>query len=744
MPWASGPAVPGPHIGIRRASPRKAALVGFHLLRYDTGANAATSLCFLLAGSSPMNQQPTDDSVTSRAASTEEQDAPGLVKLDPLLKPYIPQLRERMANYRDLRNAIEDQGGLLGPISQGHHYFGLNRGTREGQPGVWYREWAPAATGLALIGDFNGWDPQANPMERDEWGIWHLFLPDAEYGDKLTHQSKLKVRVQSAIGERDRIPAYIRRVVQEPNLDFTGQFWDPPEPYQWVWPQPRPQGGLRIYEAHVGIAQEEPRVGTYREFTENILPRIARLGYNAVQLMAVQEHPFYGSFGYHVSSFFAPSSRFGTPEDLKALVDAAHGHGLLVIMDLVHSHAVKNVNEGLNYFDGTEYQYFHAGPRGEHTQWDSKCFNYSQWEVQRLLLSNARYWLEEFNFDGFRFDGVTSMLYLDHGLGRAFTSYDDYFGGSVDGDALAYLMLANELAQHIKTDSLTIAEDMSGMPGLARPVEEGGLGFDYRLAMGVPDYWIKLLKHRRDEQWDLQELWHTLLDRRAHEKHIGYCESHDQALVGDKTIAFRLMDQEMYWSMSQETNSVIVDRGLALHKMIRLITFALTGEGYLNFMGNEFGHPEWIDFPGPGNDNSFHYARRQWNLADREDLRYKGLERFDQAMLGLDIQFHILEDPLIQQLALHQEQMQLAFQRGPLVFVFNFHPTDSYPDMRIPVPEPTDYRMLLNTDARRFEGHALVEEEMVYPRQDTSMYGWDQSIQLYLPTRTAQVLAPVQ
>ena len=671
-------------------------------------------------------------------------DGTGLVALDPWLEPHAEKLRARFAHYRRFRERIDATGGLLGQISQGHHYLGFNRGEKDGQPGIWYREWAPAASYLALIGDFNGWHRGAHPLTPDEWGIWHVFLPDRLYKDRLTHGSRVKVHVASAIGGLDRVPAYIQRVVQEEhNWSFSGQYWNPAEPYGWKHATPKRKGGLRVYEAHVGMAQKEGRVGAFAEFTENVLPRIADLGYNAIQLMAVMEHPYYGSFGYHVSNLYAVSSRFGTPEDLKALIDTAHGMGLFVIMDLVHSHAVKNIYEGLNRFDGTEYQYFHAGGRGQHTAWDSLCFDYSKYEVQRFLLSNVRFWLEEFRFDGFRFDGVTSMLYLDHGLGKDFTSYDDYFSDNVDKDAVSYLMLANELAHEVNPDAIMIAEDVSGMVGLARPTVEGGLGFNYRLAMGIPDYWIKLLKEKRDEEWNLGEIYHMLLNRRQHEKHIAYAESHDQALVGDKTIAFWLMDKEQYWGMSVFTPNLIVDRGIALHKMIRLITFSLGGEGYLNFMGNEFGHPEWIDFPRPGNNYSYHYARRQWHLVEFDHLRYKGLNNFDRAMLGIDKAFNLLEDPFIQQLALHEHDRYIIYRRGPLVFAFNFHPTESRTDLRIPVPDATDYRVVLNTDDRQFEGHGLVAEAMVYPKQGVPMYGREQSIQVYLPSRSAQVLAPV-
>jgi 1,4-alpha-glucan branching enzyme len=670
------------------------------------------------------------------------EDGTALIKMDPWLEPFAEKLRERYNHYQWLRAPIEKSGGILGEISQGHRIFGFTRGNQNGKAGVFYREWAPAAHSLRLIGEFNNWDRGACEMSRDEYGVWSIFLPDDQWKTKLVHQSRVKVHVVTDSGGMDRIPAYIRRVVQEQDKSFTGQFWMPPHEFIWKNPVPRLSRGLRVYEAHVGMATEEHRVGTFDEFTKNVLPRIRDLGYNAIQLMAIMEHPYYGSFGYHVSNFYAVSSRFGTPEELKTLIDTAHGLGLLVVMDMIHSHSVKNVNEGLNKFDGTEYQYFHAGPRGQHVAWDSLLFDYSKYEVQRFLLSNVRFWLEEYHFDGFRFDGVTSMMYHDHGLGKAFSSYDDYFGGNVDNDAVAYLQLANDVAHAVNPNSITIAEDVSGMVGLARKVSEGGLGFDYRLAMGVPDYWIKILKERKDEEWELSEVWHTLLNRRQGEKHIGYAESHDQSLVGDKTLAFWLMDKDMYWHMDNTSQNIVIDRGVALHKMIRLITFSLAGEGYLNFMGNEFGHPEWVDFPRDGNNFSYQYARRQWKLVDDPLLRYQGLFNFDRAMMHLDEKYHILEDSLIEQLALHQDTKQLVYRRGPLVFAFNFNTHESFSGLRIPVPDPKNYRIILNTDSKHFGGPGLVEENQVYPRQEVPMYSRRQSIQIYLPSRSAQVLAP--
>lgn len=670
-------------------------------------------------------------------------DGTALIKDDPWLEPYADKLRARYSQYLKAKSQFDSHGGLLGQISQGHTYFGFTRGELWKKPGVWYREWAPNALQLRLIGDFNNWDRMATPLVRDTFGVWSIFLPDDQYKDKLTHNSRVKVHVITETTQMDRIPAYIKRVVQQQDSkEFVGIYWNPQAPFEWKHTAPKISHGLRIYESHVGMAQEAEKVGSFDEFAANILPRIKKLGYNAIQLMAVAEHPYYGSFGYHVSNFYAVSSRFGTPDELKKLVDAAHGMGIAVIMDLVHSHAVKNTHEGLNLFDGTDYQYFHAGPRGQHVAWDSLCFDYSKYEVQRFLLSNVRFWLEEYKFDGFRFDGVTSMMYLNHGLGTNFNGYDDYFGANLDNDAVAYLAIANELAHAVKPDCITIAEDVSGMVGMARPVNEGGLGFDYRLAMGVPDYWIKLLKETKDEDWNLGAIYHTLMNRRRAEKHVGYAESHDQSLVGDKTIAFWLMDKEMYFSMAEDKESHIIDRGIALHKMIRLLTFSLAGEGYLNFIGNEFGHPEWVDFPREGNGYSYKYARRQWSLVDNPMLRYKNLNAFDAAMHMLDEKWNLLNDPLIEQMACHEDSRQLIFRRGPLVFAFNFHATQSYSDLRIPVPDRVDYRLVLDTDNKQFAGQSRIDSAQKYVWQDKEMYGRKQSVQIYLPARCALVLGP--
>lgn len=660
---------------------------------------------------------------------------PKLVELAPYLAPYTQQIQSRLARYEGMLHLINQHSGSLLNFATAHTRLGLHYSKQD--KGWWYREWAPGAHRLFLTGDFNGWDRDSHPLHLNDDRVWEIFLPDAEYKDRFTHHSLFKVVVDSKLGRMDRIPAMARRVVQDDvTKDFCAQVWKPAKPYKWQHKSPLQSGpvdNLLIYEAHVGMSSEEEKVASYWEFKEYMLPRIKAAGYNAIQLMAVQEHPYYGSYGYHVSSFYAPSSRCGTPEELKELIDAAHGMGLVVIMDIVHSHAVKNFMEGLNYLDGTDHQYFVPGPAGYHELWDSMLFNYGKTEVLQFLLSNVRYWLEEFQFDGFRFDGVTSMLYHHHGNSFSFGDLGDYFGMGTNHDAVLYLSLANTLAHEVNPNAITIAEDVSGMPGIGSPASIGGLGFDYRLGMGIPDNWIKLIKEKQDEHWDLGDIWWALTNRPAHEKTIGYAESHDQALVGDQTIAFRLMGPNMYTDMATHIPSMVVDRGMALHKIIRMLTLSLGGEGYLNFMGNEWGHPEWIDFPREGNNWSYAYARRQWSLAEHGLLRYRYLGAWDKAMTALAQQYKLLvsHQPFLNQVDRMAQIM--AYNRGPLLFVVNIHPTESATNYLVPAPQPVAYKLILSSDDEQFGG---------FQRQPSGGLFWpndENQLSLYVPNRTILV-----
>ncbi|MBN2640193.1 MAG: alpha amylase C-terminal domain-containing protein [Victivallales bacterium] len=658
---------------------------------------------------------------------------------DAYLRPFMDKIAARQARAEETEKRLTGGNVSLEDFASGHEYFGLHF-----SGSYWiFREWAPNASAMFLVGDFSGWKelPQFC-VERleDKNGVWELRIQR----DILKHGMHYKLKVYWDGGSGYRIPSYARRVVQDDaSKIFSAQVWKPRKNY--VWKNNSPKGkseSIFIYESHVGMGQEDARVGTYSEFKDKVLPRVKAGGYDTVQIMATMEHPYYGSFGYHVSSFFAASSRFGTPEELKELVDTAHGMGLRVIIDLVHSHAVKNEVEGLGRFDGTVYQYFHEGGRGVHSAWDSYCFNYSKPEVLHFLLSNCRFWLDEYHVDGFRFDGVTSMLYLHHGLGGSFGSYHDYFTDMVDEDAVTYLTLANKLIHSVRKDAVTVAEDVSGMPGLGAPVEQGGCGFDYRLAMGVTDYWFKLFD-QKDEDWSMSGLWHELTNRRQDEKTISYVECHDQSIVGGKTMAFTLMDADMYYCMHKDSQNMTIDRGMALHKMARLITAATGSNGYLNFMGNEFGHPEWVDFPREGNGWSYHYARRQWSLATHPDLRYQYLDRFDRDMMALIGGHDIVNKACVQKLYVHDEQKVIAFERGGLFFFFNFNPFTSFTDFPVETL-PGEYRLVLDTDGAAYGGHQRIQPEQTFftiPRGDQRHL--HHYLHLYLPARSAMVLERV-
>ncbi|MDE7380521.1 MAG: (d)CMP kinase [Muribaculaceae bacterium] len=665
-----------------------------------------------------------------------------ILAADSWLKPYSDAIEGRHEDVlRKLEELTVNTRGSLVEFANAYKFFGLHRQ----KDGSWiFREFAPNATGIWLIGNFSEWTPDERfRLDPIGEGVWEIILPS----DTLKDGDLYKMFVEWDGGSGERIPAYAQRVVQDEGTKiFSAQVYAPEHPYEFKIkkfdPDTKP---LLIYECHIGMSQQEEKVGTYEEFRLKVLPRIAADGYNALQIMAIQEHPYYGSFGYHVSSFYAASSRFGTPDELKHLIDDAHKLGLAVIMDIVHSHAVKNEVEGLGRLDGSSDLYFYGDGRREHPAWDSLCFDYGKNSVLHFLLSNCKFWLEEYKFDGFRFDGVTSMLYYDHGLGKTFTSYADYYDGNQDTNAIVYLTLANLLIHEVNHESITIAEEMSGMPGLALPFKLGGIGFDYRMAMGVPDYWIKNIKEKKDEDWHPTSIFWELTNRRKDEKTISYCESHDQALVGDKTIIFRLIDKEMYWHMMADDDNYTVDRGIALHKMIRLVTLATINGGYLNFMGNEFGHPEWIDFPREGNGWSHKYARRQWDLVDREDLKYKFLNSFDNAMIGLVSSLYNFQALPVEKLWEKDDDQILAFMRGDLIFVFNWNPVKSFSDYGFLAPAG-EYEVVLDSDSTSFGGHGSVDDSVHHLTQPDPVYspsgkGW---LKMYLPARSAQVLRKVE
>ena len=652
-----------------------------------------------------------------------------IFEFNPQLTPFQSDIDLRMNRYHQTKQRLLNGTMTLNDFANAHDYFGIHH-----TDGGWvYREWAPSAYQLYFTGEFNGWNQTEYPMKKLENGIWELKL---EGDNALWDGCKVKTIVDANMTRTEHIPLYARRVVQDPKtILWTCEVVDDKKPFAWTDSNFEGEDSLYIYEAHVGMAQEEGKVGSHREFADSILPWVKECGYNTIQLMAIMEHPYYGSFGYQVSSFYAASSWFGKPEDLKYLVNKAHEMGIRVLLDVVHSHAVKNTAEGINMFDGTTWQFFHDGVKGDHPAWGTKCFNYGKDEVIHFLLSNLKFWMTEFHFDGFRFDGVTSMLYHDHGLGTSFDDNKKYFSYNTDVEAITYLQLANELIRQVNPKAITIAEDMSGMPGMCLPIEDGGIGFDYRLAMGLPDMWIRTVKEKRDENWEIGRMWGDMCLRRPGEGTVAYVESHDQALVGDKTMIFRLADAAMYTDMNRDCHNPVIDRAVALHKMIRLFTLAGGGEAYLNFMGNEFGHPEWIDFPREGNGWSFHYCRRQWSLYHNKLLKYGWLGDFDKDMIHLTKEHRIFDQRMANQLLMKDHEQTIAFYRKGLVFAFNFNPVNSLTNVRIPVPNKADYTVALCSDDAKYGGNDLVAH-MTYPvKEQNGKY----SIEVYLPARTAVV-----
>ena len=653
-----------------------------------------------------------------------------VLELNPQLLPFSGDIDYRMHLYHSTKERLLPEGGTLNEFANAHEYFGIHH-----VEGGWiYREWAPNAHQLYLTGDFNNWNWTEYPMNRLDNGVWELFIE----GEKtLWNGCKVKTIVDANMTRTEHIPLYARRVVQDKEtVAWCAEVVDDWNVFKWTDEAFEPADSLYIYEAHVGMAQEEGKVGTYREFANNVLPRVKKAGYNAIQLMAIMEHPYYGSFGYQVSSFYAASSWFGKPEDLKYLVNKAHKLGLRVLLDVVHSHAVKNTAEGINMFDGTTWQFFHDNEKGDHPAWGTKCFNYGKDEVIHFLLSNLKFWMTEYHFDGFRFDGITSMLYHDHGLGSDFNDNNKYFSMNTHVEAITYLQLANELIRQVNPKAVTIAEDMSGMPGMCLPIEDGGIGFDYRLAMGLPDMWIRTVKENSDEDWDIGKMWGDMCLRRPGENSVAYVESHDQALVGDKTMIFRLADANMYTDMDKACHNPVIDRAIALHKMIRLFTLAGGGEAYLNFMGNEFGHPEWIDFPREGNDWSFHYCRRQWSLLENGFLKYQWLGTFDRDMIKLCKKNDLFRQQMANLLLLKAPEKVIAFYRHGLLFAFNFNTNESFTNVLIPVHANADYTLKLSTDDEQYGGNNLVAHMKYNVKKFDDQY----FIELYLPARTAVVL----
>ena len=629
-----------------------------------------------------------------------------LMERDPSLNPWAGDIRMHLDRYNERRWRLAGDGSLS-EFANGYHYFGFHR-TDEGWA---FREWLPGADAVWLTGDFNNWQRYACPLIPIGNGVWEVRLRGQ---DALKHGQMVKLIVGRQGASFERVPAYIHRCVKDHiGGALCGEIWMPGQPFQWTdgdfFRFKRPRSPM-IYEAHVGMAQEHGRVGSFREFADETLGWVQYAGYNTVLLMAVQEDPDYASMGRRVANFFAPSHRFGTPEDLKYLVNKAHELDISVLMEVCCCWASPNVGEGLSQQDGTDWQYFLTGPRGWHPKHGTRLFDYGRDDVLHFLLSNLKYWMEEYHFDGFRFDGVTSMLYENHGM-SAFDRPDAYFSMNTNVDARIFLMLANELIHGFNDKAMTIAEEDSGFPGMCLPLEYGGVGFDYRQDEGVQALWAALIRDQRQQDWDMSRLWATLTAGRPGEMRLCSPEPRERSLMA------RMAGEALETGMGKEDKDPEVDRAADMQKAIRLLTCALSGNGFLTFMGNEFGHPDRVDFPRAENRFSGLNARRRWSLVNDWSLKYEWLANFDRAMTFLFNRFaiHCAGDP--ERLLIDDEKKLIAFSRGGMLFVFNLHPTQDARRVFINAGSGA-YRAALTTDEWPFGGRERVSKEAAFRTSD--------------------------
>ncbi|CED82984.1 1,4-alpha-glucan branching enzyme/starch branching enzyme II [Phaffia rhodozyma] len=594
-----------------------------------------------------------------------------LIDQDPDLENWDWYLNARFKHFQQSLEKLKTiYPGGLDEFSSGYLKMGL---VLHDDNSITYTEWAEGIIEASLIGDFNAFNPSAHLLkhEIDEHtgsSYWTIHLPVMENGQpQIPLGSEVKIRITLPSGESlDRFPAWVLRATQSqnpPEVLFRARIERLPPIYNGARPlAPRTP---KIYEAHIGAATSKPHaIGTFEEFEKNVLWRVKAGGYNTLQLMGIMEHPYYASYGYQVSSFFAVSSRFGSIASLTSLIDAAHKQGIRVILDVVHGHSCTNDMESLNMFNGTRGMYFSEDSKGDHPIWGTA--------VNQSWTGN----------------------------------YGQYFSSDTDHAGVEYFMLANHIIKTLFPFVTTIAEDTAGFPTLALSTDIGGLGFDYRLTLGPAYHLFHLLKTEPDDaNWSVRDIVASLGNRRLQlgEKTIAFVESHDQCIEGGKTMSQWLFDDEIYTQMSVfQTPTPKVERAMALHKMLRLMVFAFAGEGYMNFMGNEFGHPEWLVFPSV--QNGFHttHCRRQWDLADfSRDLRYRDLARFDREMLEAEERGQWGSAELGHVWTQDEDSRLVVFTRANHLFIFNWNTKLPAKDDNLPIPEPWalegQYRIELST-----------------------------------------------
>ncbi|MCL7041319.1 hypothetical protein MKW94_030953 [Papaver nudicaule] len=559
-----------------------------------------------------------------------------------------------------------------------------------------------------------------------------------KYNPCIPHGSRYRVYFNTPSGPVERVPAWATYVLPEvEGKQSVAVHWEPPpeDAYRWKKERPKVPKSLRIYECHVGISGSEPKVSSFSEFTEKVLPHVKESGYNAIQLIGVIEHKDYFTVGYRVTNLFAVSSRFGTPDDFKRLVDEAHGLGMLVFLDIVHSYSAADEMVGLSLFDGSNDCYFHTGKRGHHKYWGTRMFKYGDLDVLHYLLSNLKWWVEEYQIDGFHFHSLSSMIYTHNGFAVFTGDMEEYYNQYVDKDALIYLILANEMLHELNPNIITIAEDATHYPGLCEQTSEGGLGFDFYANVSVSEMWLSLLESVPDHEWNMNKVVKTLLGNGKNtNKMLTYAENHNQSISGGRSFG-EILFGEIKEPFAGSENMLL--RGSSLYKMIKLITFTISGRAYLNFMGNEFGHPMRVEFPMPGNDFSFSLANRQWDLVEDKGV-HQDIFSFDKDMMKLDERIFSKSLPKIHHV--NDTTMVISYIRGPFLFVFNFHPENSYERYSVGADEAGEYQLILDTDAVKYGGQGHLKDDVYLQRtMSNRIDGLRNCLEIMLPRRTAQV-----
>jgi 1,4-alpha-glucan branching enzyme len=619
-------------------------------------------------------------------------------------------------------------------IGEGRHldlYDRLGAHAREvdGVPGVSFAVWAPNARRVSVIGDFNGWDERIHPMRLHANGVWELFIPGVEQGARYKY-AILSWNRDYRVNKADPFAFWSEKRPGNASLvyDLNGYAWSDARWLAERRERHHDDRPLLIYEVHAGSWRPTSASGevTYRELARQLVPYVIEMGYTHVELMPIAEYPFDPSWGYQVTGYYAPTSRYGAPDDFMYFVDYCHQHGVGVILDWVPAHFPRD-QHGLAFFDGS-HLYEHADPRqGEHPDWGTLVFNYGRNEVRNFLIANALYWLEKYHVDGLRVDAVASMLYLDYSRKEG-QWVPNRYGGRENLEAIAFLQDFNETVHSRFPGALTVAEESTAWPGVTRPAREGGLGFSLKWNMGwmhdILEYMRRDPAHRK---YHHNELTFSMLY--AFSERYALPLSHDE-VVHIKGSMLNKMPGDLWRKFA---NLRTLYAYMAAHPGKKLL-----------FMGGELA--QWDEWKFDG--------FLQWNLLD--DSAQDGPAHAQVQRLVRDLNRHVRE-----QRALHERdftadgfewidgsdaaQSVISFMRygadksDPLLVVCNFTPVPRQ-RFRVGTPHVGRYSEILNTDATEYGGSGVVNAGMLRTEK-VFAHGRAHSLSLTLPPLGVVILA---